>query len=121
MRAVEKPVLIQTRPLTGYFGEFQPIRILLINNTNLEPAWDYMVRTYHYLGYNKMIGPRIKYLAFYENMPIAALSYNRAALKVGVRDRYLGWDEKQKLKFLPHVVNNNRFLILPWVNIRYLA
>lgn len=121
MRAVEKPVLIQARPLAGYLGEFQPIKISLVNNTSLEPAWDYMVRNYHYLGYNKMIGPRIKYLAFYEDLPIAALSYNRAALKVGARDRYLGWDEKQKLKLLPHVVNNNRFLILPWVNIRYLA
>ena len=37
------------------------------------------------------------------------------------RDSYLGWDDEQRLKLLPHVVNNNRFLILPWVRIRYLA
>lgn len=53
-----------------------------------------MVKTYHYLGFNQMIGPRIKYLACYGDTPIAALSYNRAALKVGARDRYLGWDEE---------------------------
>jgi SRSO17 transposase len=80
-----------------------------------------MVRTYHYLGYHQMIGPRIKYLACHRDAPIAALSYNRAALRVGARDRYLGWDEEQRLKLLSHVVNNNRFLILPWVHIRYLA
>ncbi len=33
---------------------------------------DHMVRNYHYLGYHKMIGPRIKYLACYRDVPIAA-------------------------------------------------
>ncbi len=121
MRTVKAPVLIETRPLAGNLKEFQPITISLVNNTDLESVWDHMVRTYHYLGYHQMIGPRIKYLALYRDVPIAALSYNRAALKVGARDKYLGWDEEQKLKLLPHVINNNRFLILPWVKIRYLA
>ena len=121
MRTVKDPVLIEIRPLAGSLKEFKPITISLVNNTDLEPVWDHMVRTYHYLGYHRMIGPRIKYLACYGDVPIAALSYNRAALKVGARDKYLGWDKEQRLKLLPHVVNNNRFLILPWVNIRYLA
>lgn len=121
MRTVNEPVLVETRPLIGSLKEFQPITIHLVNRTELENVWDYMVRTYHYLSYHRMIGPRIKYLACFGDIPIAALSYNRAALKVGVRDKYLGWDEEQKLKLLPHVINNNRFLILPWVRIRYLA
>ena len=121
MRTAKETALIKTCPLTGSLKEFQPITIFLVNHTDLEPAWDHMVKTYHYLGFNQMIGPRIKYLACYGDTPIAALSYNRAALKVGARDRYLGWDEEQRLKLLPHVVNNNRFLILPWVRIRYLA
>ena len=121
MRTLKETVLIDSRPLAGSLKEFQPITIHLVNHTVLEPVWDHMVRTYHYLGYHQMIGPRIKYLACYGDVPIAALSYNRAALKVGARDKYLGWDEEQRLKLLPHVINNNRFLILPWVHIRYLA
>jgi SRSO17 transposase len=121
MRTVKETVVIDTRPLAGSLKEFQPITISLVNHTELEPVWDHMVRTYHYLGYHQMIGPRIKYLACHRDAPIAALSYNRAALRVGARDRYLGWDEEQRLKLLSHVVNNNRFLILPWVHIRYLA
>ena len=121
MRTAKETVVIDTRPLAGGLKEFQPITIHLVNRTDLEPVWDQMVGAYHYLGLNQMIGPRIKYLACYGDAPIAALSYNRAALKVGARDRYLGWDEEQRLKLLPHVVNNNRFLILPWVHIRYLA
>jgi len=121
VRTVKEPVLIETRPLAGSLKEFQPITIRLVNHTDLEPVWDHMVRTYHYLGYHRMIGPRIKYLACRGDAPVAALSYNRAALRVGARDRYLGWDDEQRLKLLSHVVNNNRFLILPWVHIRYLA
>jgi len=121
MRTAKESVLIETRPLAGSLKEFHPITIYLVSDTELELVWDHMVRNYHYLGYHKMIGPRIKYLACYGDAPVAALSYNRAALKVGARDRYLCWDEEQKLKLLPHVVNNNRFLILPWVHIRYLA
>ncbi len=121
MRTVKEPVLIEQRPMAGSLREFQPIRIRLVNHTELEPVWDHMVRTYHYLGYHRMIGPRIKYLACHGDVPIAALSYNRAALRVGARDNYLGWDDEQRLKLLSHVVNNNRFLILPWVHIRYLA
>ena len=37
------------------------------------------------------------------------------------RDAYIGWDEETRVAMLPHLVNNNRFLILPEVNIQNLA
>jgi hypothetical protein len=113
--------VLDTTPLSGTLKEFQPLDIRIVNQTEFEPTWDLMVRYYHYLGYDKMIGPRIKYLVFQKGVPIAALSYNRAVLRIGVRDRFIDWNDKQKQKYLSHVVNNNRFLILPWVKIRNLA
>ena len=107
--------------LTGNLQDYLPLEIVIVNNSDLDPVWDYMVRSYHYLGHEKMIGPRIKYLVLYKKRPIAALSYNRASFKVGVRDAYIGWNAHQKNHCLKHVVSNNRFLILPWVKIRYLA
>lgn len=112
---------LDARPLSGRLKDFQPLEIVNVNRTKLESIWDYMVKNYHYLGYDNMIGPRIKYLVLYKGTPIAALSYNRASLTVGVRDSFIGWDTQQKHEYLPHVVNNNRFLILPWVKIKYLA
>jgi hypothetical protein len=82
MRTAKEPVLIETCPLTGSLKEFQPITIHLVNHTDLESVWDYLVRTYHYLGFNRMIGPGVKYLACHGDTPLAALSYNRAALRV---------------------------------------
>jgi hypothetical protein len=112
---------LDARPLIGKLKEFQPLEIHNVNKTQLEPIWDYMVKNYHYLGYDNMIGPRIKYLVLYKDTPIAALSYNRASLTVGVRDSFIGWDTRQKHDLLPHVVNNNCFLILPWIKIKNLA
>lgn len=112
---------LDTRPLVGKLKDFRLFNIQLVNKTSWEPLWDYLVRSYHYLGYVKMFGPRLKYLVFYRERPIAALSYNRAALHVGVRDTFLGWTPAQKQKLLSHVINNNRFLILPWVRVKNLA
>ncbi len=118
---MDRDFCLDSRPLIGVLREYLPLEIAIVNKTELEPLWDYMVRNYHYLGYENMIGPRIKYLICYKGTPIAALSYNRASLRVGVRDSYLGWDTQQKKLLLKHVVNNNRFLILPWVKVKNLA
>ncbi len=109
------------KPLTGTVGEYLPLSITMVNKSDLEPLWDQIVDRYHYLGYDTMIGPRVKYLITYKGTPIAALSYNRASLRVGVRDSFIGYDEDGKKVFLKHIVNNNRFLILPWVKIKNLA
>ena len=112
---------IKQTQLTGSVKDFKPFEIINVNKTEKEAVWDWMVKNYHYLGYEKAIGPRIKYLVLYAGTPIAALSYNRAALKIGVRDDYIGWDQEQKQAMLKNVVSNNRFLILPWIKIKYLA
>ncbi len=44
-----------------------------------------------------------------------------AAKSMRIRDRWIGWTENQRLRNLGWVINNTRFLILPWVKIRYLA
>lgn len=38
------------------------LRIELVSRTELEALWNQLVKLYHYLGYNKTIGLRVKYL-----------------------------------------------------------
>jgi hypothetical protein len=40
---------------------------------------------------------------------------------MAVRDRWIGWDEAQRARRLQLIVQNSRFLILPWVHIKNLA
>lgn len=114
-------IRIDSSAISGKLKEYFPIEIIIVNGTEWEPLWDHMVREYHYLSYTKMIGPRIKYLVRCKGMPIAALSYNRASLRITARDTFIGWNPQQKKHCLKYVVNNNRFLILPWVKIKNLA
>jgi len=97
------------------------LKIELVSSTELESLWDQLVRTYHYLGYEKMIGPRVKYIVWLDKRAIAAISYNQAAYKLKARDVFIDWNEDEKKQYLPNVLDNNRFLILPWVHIKNLA
>ncbi len=92
----------------------------VLEKTN-EDIWNHLVKTYHYLGYQKTIGPRLKYMIYLKERPVAAISFCQAALKTGARDNFIGWDEEQRKKNLSYVINNNRFLILPWVKVKNLA
>lgn len=97
------------------------LRIELVSRTELEPLWDQLVKDYHYLGYKKTIGPRVKYIIWLGERLVSAISFNQAAYKIGVRDQFIEWNDDEKKKNLSHLLNNNRFLILPWVNIKNLA
>ena len=101
------------------YGE--PIQIIKVDRTKWEELWDELVKSHHYLGYNKTVGPRVKYLVMLEKRIVAAISYNQAVIKLAPRDTYLGWEQKKVREMLVHMVQNDRFLILPYVHIKNLA
>jgi Druantia protein DruA len=80
-----------------------------------------LIGTYHYLGYRQPTGAQLKYLACYHSQPIACLSFGPAAYQLAPRDEWIGWDRERRLERLPWLVNNDRFLILPWVRVDGLA
>jgi SRSO17 transposase len=109
-------------PITGTVNEYEgQIRLHKVNETKWEPFWDELVKANHYLGYESVIGARVKYIITLGKQIAGAISFCSAAYKLGPRDEYIGWDEKTRLNMLPHLVSNNRFLILPWIHIQNLA
>ncbi len=108
-------------PLVGSVKDILPVSIKLAPQNEYEPLWSELVRSYHYLGPGKMPGANLKYLVFSDGRPIAALSFRAASLKLGSRDSFIGWSDIQRKKHLNQVANNNRFLILPWVQVKNLG
>lgn len=86
-----------------------------------ERLWNEYVERYHYLRYGVPVGPHIKYFVHYGHQPIACLAFSGAAWKVAPRDRWIGWTTQQRESNLRFIVNNSRFLILPWIRIDNLA
>ncbi len=55
------------------------------------------------------------------NEYVALISFGASAWKLAGRDRFIGWQPSQRRKNLQLVVNNARFLILPWIQSKGLA
>jgi hypothetical protein len=83
--------------------------------------WNAFVQRYHYLGYRPIPGAQLRYFVRAEGQIVALLSFGASAWKVQPRDDYIGWSHEQRQRNLHLVVNNSRFLILPWVSCYNLA
>ena len=108
-------------PISGELADFPPVIISLVRHTSLEPLYNSLVHQYHYLGYRQIVGQHLKYMAFLGDRPVACLGWGSAAWAVKSREAFIGWDKPTKGNNLAFVVNNTRFLILPWVFIKCLA
>ncbi|MCD6393305.1 MAG: DUF4338 domain-containing protein [Planctomycetes bacterium] len=93
-----------------------------VNTPDDSKLWNELIERYHYLGYKPLPGAQIRYLVFgNSHLLLAALGFGAAAWTVAPRDRFIGWTAQQRKHNLHLVVNNARFLILPWVTSHNLA
>jgi hypothetical protein len=71
------------------------------------------MRQHHYLGFERIVGESLYYIASRGTAWVALLGWGSAALKCGPRDRWIGWDRALQWRRLHLIANNVRFLILP--------
>jgi len=103
--------------------DLQPLTLKKIRHgTEEAKLFNGLLMEHHYLGYKYPIGANVRYLAYSrDDRPIACAVWSSAALKVGVRDAWIGWNPEQRMTGLAKIANNTRFLILPWVRVPHLA
>ncbi len=78
-----------------------------------QARWHQFMRQHHYLGFERIVGESLCYVATQGNDWVALLGWGSAALKCGPRDQWIGWDRARQWRRLHLIVNNVRFLILP--------
>lgn len=100
-------------------GEFN-LKLELVDNCG-SALWNEFIDRYHYLGYKTLPGAQLRYFVKADNQILALLGFGAAAWKTAPRDKYIGWDKPARKKNLHLVVNNARFLILPWVHSKNLG
>jgi len=83
--------------------------------------WNEYVERYHPLGYGVPLGAHIKYCVRWRGEVVSCLAFGGAAWKLEARDRWIGWNPEQRQCNLQRIVNNTRFLILPWARRPNLA
>ena len=110
------------RTLEGAASEYRPLRWELVRTAAQRRQWREWVGQYHYLGGCELVGASLKYLVFGRGgEPLGAVGWQSAVAHLGCRDRLIGWNGPQRARWLDRVVNNVRFLILPWVRVPHLA
>ncbi len=98
-----------------------PLSLRLVAGIRQSRLWNEFVASYHYLSYAPMSGRLLRYNVFAGEQLVACLSFGVSAWKLKDRERFIGWSEAQRAANLHLVVNNARFLILPWVRSLGLA
>lgn len=83
--------------------------------------WNEFMARYHELGYTPMSGHQMRYSVYVGEQLVALISFGASAWKLADRDRFIGWSAEQRRNNLPFVVNNTRFLVLPWIRSHGLA
>ena len=106
---------------TGSRHHLPDLQLTLVRTPAASRLWNEFIARYHYLGYTPLAGAQLRYFITSAGQILGAFGVNSAAWQVAPRDHWIGWTRAQRTARLPWVVNNARFLILPWVQIRYLA
>ena len=111
-------------PLDGAVRDVEPIEVELVREPAERLLFRELVGRYHYLGHKVPFGAHLRYLV-YASRParavVGCLQFSSPAWRMAARDRWVGWDEGTRARNLQRVVNNSRFLLLPWVTVRNLA
>ena len=100
-------------------GPLQLVRV--VGGSADSRLWNEVIARHHYLGYHPLPGAQLRYLVYASERLVAALGFGAAAWRVLDRDDFIGWNDAQRVARLHLVVNNARFLILPSVQVRFLA
>jgi len=111
-----------TGPIITELANISPIHLKLVREKPEHQFWNELMDRHHYLGFKTPYGAHLKYLVTSNcGKPLACLQFSSPARRVQPRDEFIGWDDKTRKKNLQKIVQNSRFLILPWVKVKNLA
>jgi hypothetical protein len=110
--------------LLGSVRDVEPITVTPVSTLADRELFRELVGRYHDLGHAVPFGAQQRYLvqvARPQPAVVGCVQFSSPAWRMAARDRWIGWDEATRARNLQHVVNNSRFLLLPWVRVKNLA
>jgi hypothetical protein len=109
-------------PIDRALGGLQPVRLELIDTLRLRRQVSRLMTWHHYRGFGGAVGENVQYLAREAGgREVAVMVFGAAAWQVAARDQFIGWSPQQRAQRLSYLTNQQRFLILPWVQVPHLA
>ena len=83
--------------------------------------WNELILTEHPLHDCRLVGRQVRYLIGSDHGWLGAIGFGACALRLKVRDEWIGWPEPIRKAFQERLINMTRFLIRPQVRCDNLA
>jgi len=115
------PMILPQEPVVGKLSDIGPIRLRVVQGKEDTALFNEYLSRYHYLGYKKPFGCHLRYFVEGAGSRLGCMLFSGAAKALTPRDQWIGWSANERLRNLGFVINNGRYLIFPWVKVRYLA
>jgi len=119
-----KPTEPLPDPVSGTLRDLGPVALKLLETGEDRRQWRDWVGQHHYLGCTVPFGAYLRYFAtvtYPQLRRVGCIQVSSPAWRMAPRDRWIGWDEEQRVRGLQRIVQNSRFLLMPWVKIPHLA
>jgi hypothetical protein len=111
----------EPEPVKCAARQCEPLELVVVEGAGESRRWREQVERYHYLGCPVPFGANLRYWVRNHDRELACLLWTSPAWRMQARDAWIGWSEAQRKGNLQRIVNNGRFLVLPWVTVKGLA
>ena len=108
-------------PLECTAHECEPLELVLVEGEAESQRGRESMQRYHYLGCPVPFGANLRYWVRHDGRELACLLWTSPAWRMQARDAWIGWSDEERRRNLQAIVNQGRFLILPWVGVKGLA
>jgi len=132
-----EPALCDRREEPAAEVAVRHLSLVPVQGPRLSQLWREALERHHYIRQHTLYGAQIRYLVYGSDggqmeplhapnpaetrTLLAVLGFASAAWRLTARDQFIGWTDEERARNLKLVVGNARFLILPWVRVKYLA
>lgn len=120
-QATAETLVVPSEPIPESAIEFDAVGVRPVADASDSRLWNEAVSRFHYLGFRPLPGAQVRFLIEHEAELLGVIGFGAAAWKISPRDSWIGWSSEQRRARLHLIVNNVRFLILPWVKKKNLA
>lgn len=112
---------IDTTPIVGNLKDLKPINLEIARAGGQLKLWRKYVNDYHMLGDKQVFGSRLQYFVKSGDIKVGCLQFSASSWALKPREQWIGWNIEARKARLYLILNNSRFLIFPWVNVKNLA
>ena len=111
----------QTR-CRGPLPRLGTVRLRPVRSAAERALWRAMLEEHHPQGAARAPGCRMSWLLESEVFgTLGGMSFVAAPMRLGPRDRWLGWSDRARGAHIARIVSQDRFLLLPGVRVQHLA